>query len=418
MRVAVLVNNPARHDGRVRKTALTLADSGHDVTVICRAETLNQQSWTDGNVQYWPVPYQSPMTFAKLQRGTGNESSKGGLEALSAIPRPFALVKKLLGGHLRDAWIHLECLNSMSDAINQTMPEVIHANDLDTLPTAFHVASKTRARIIYDAHEIAVDEYPDIPIGSKLWRIWQERRLMCSVDRFITMSEPAADFFFERYGVQADAVIFNSPSDPVDIACPDIRSVCGLDAHIPLIVFTGYLRPDRGMREILHAVKLLDGVHLAQVGPSREDLDNDLKQMADKLEISERVHSLAPVHPLETAAFIRSADVALIVNKNFSRNVDLALPNKFFDALLANVPLVAGRQTAVRNLVERWNCGVVIDETSSHAIADGIKRVLSSPLDFRSGSANYQMILKEYSWAAQAEKLRKMYVQLERSGAH
>ena len=416
MRVAVLVNNPARHDGRVRKTAQTLADAGHEVTVICRADSENQRIWTDGEVRYRPVPYQSPMAFVGLQSRPAEGAAGEGLETLSAMPRPLGYIKKLLGGHLRDAWIHMECRSSMNDVINQTKPDVIHANDLDTLPAALHAAAALRARVIFDAHEIAVDEYPDVPVGSKLWRKWQERRLIRNIDAFITMSEPAAEFFHERYGLAADAVIYNSPADPVEISGGDIRVHCGLEAQTPLVVFTGYLRPDRGMQEILQAMQMLDGVHLARLGPSREVLDGALNQMTVQLGISERVHNVAPVHPLETAAFIKSADVSLIVNRNYSRNVDLALPNKFFDALLANVPLVVGRQTAVRRLLEQWNCGVFVDETSPHAIAEGIKRVLSAPLDFRADGAKYAAITSEYSWTSQARKLKDLYARLEQNG--
>ena len=417
MRIVILVNNSANFDGRVRKTAFSLKGDGHEVTVVCRPGVSGLEKFHDHGVLFWPVAYRSPVaSFAFWQKQSSIQTNTTDIRSLSQVPFLLKPIKFLLGGHLQDFWIHMECRQAMREAIKAIDPDVIHANDLDTLPAAVEGARQTGAKVVYDAHEIATDEYPDMRMGSRFWRRFQEARLIRKIDRFVTISEFADNHFRARYGICADAIVHNSPDDPSKTTGPGIREACGLSASIPLAVFTGYLREDRGRVEILHAISTLPDVHFACVGPKDDLIDAAVDELVSEYGIKDRFHRLLPVDAMKTAAFITGADVALIVNRNFSTNVDLALPNKFFDALLANVPLVVGRQQAVREMTERFGIGICVDERNPEDIASAMKRIISSKSTYKLPDDEMRRLIDEFGWRVQAKRLADVYSSLTASG--
>jgi glycosyltransferase involved in cell wall biosynthesis len=417
MRITIIVNHPTIHDGRVLKTAYSLANLGNEVTLIDRAGLASVKPEPSAGLTFVTVPYLSPVQFLRSFFGVSSEpksaiGAPNSVEELSALPSGFKWIKRFLGGHLRDFWVHLECKYATKLAILNSRPDILHANDLDTLLAAVHAKKHAGCKVVYDAHEIAVEEYPGMPMGSRWWRSFQERRQIKKVDAVLTTGEDTALYLIKRYGLSDIGIVYNSPGviDPAEHG--GLRQACGLSSDVPLAVFTGYLRPDRGMMEILHAVSLVHDLHFARVGPARADLDDLLAEHSQKLGIEQRVHNLDAVDPMQTAAFIQDADFALIVNRNFSTNVDLALPNKLFDALLANVPLIVGRQRAVSRLAQEEGVCVVVDETDPNSIAEGIRRLMSEREFYRYDENAADEIAENYSWDSQVRTIEQTYVRI------
>lgn len=417
MRITIIVNHPAKHDGRVLKTAESLMAMGNEVTVIHRAGLGSSELKTRDGLTFIAVPYLSPTQFLRSIFGLSREprlqmNGAGSIEQLAVLPSGLQWVKRLFGKHLRDFWIHLECKYATKSAITSHRPDIIHANDLETLSAAIWAKKSTGGKVVYDAHEIAVEEYPGMPFGSQWWRSFQERRLIKRTDAVLTIGEETAHFLSKRYGLNDIGIIYNSPDAIGMTSQGGLHKACGLSKDVPLAVFTGYLRADRGLVEILQAISLISELHFARVGPSKADLDDEFCALANKFGINARVHNIEAVDPMQTATFIQDADVALIVNRNFSTNVDLALPNKLFDALLANVPLVVGRQSAVARVVQEEGVGVIVDEEDPSSIADGIRRVISQSEFYRLDEDARRGVSDRYGWAAQVKAIEQIYARL------
>ena len=83
-------------------------------------------------------------------------------------------------------------MKKLREAIIAQKPDVIHANDLDTLTAACQAAKKLGCRVVYDSHEICVENHQMKGIYKKLNAIC-ENVFIKRIDKMVCVSHAAAD---------------------------------------------------------------------------------------------------------------------------------------------------------------------------------------------------------------------------------
>jgi glycosyltransferase involved in cell wall biosynthesis len=71
-----------------------------------------------------------------------------------------------------------------------------------------------------------------------------------------------------------------------------------------------------------------------------------------------------------------------------------ALPNRIFDYIQANVPVLATRFPEITNIVETYNTGLLIDHYEPDYLANTINNLLEFPLN----TDHFSTIAKELCW--------------------
>src|SRR5213592_3456909 len=90
--------------------------------------------------------------------------------------------------------------------------DVVHANDLDTLPAAWLLARASGARLVYDAHELYTDQEPDPPRLHRAVARVLEGALARQADAVVTVSEPIAEELQRRLRLaDRPATVLNAP---------------------------------------------------------------------------------------------------------------------------------------------------------------------------------------------------------------
>jgi len=422
-RVALLVNNACLFDSRAIKEAETLVADGWRVRVVCRQDGAEPAFETRNGVEYQRHPRRRPLAFLSGVFGRGpaetSPDAPGQPRADTPPPSPpspwrwayplLRLLKRTLGRHLSEIYIHWECADAFKAPLNDFAPAVVHACDLVTLPAAVAAAKRPGCKVVYDIRDLAVVEYPDHPAGIKLWRRVQERRLIRRADMVIVPSDGFADFLQARYGITRPDIVCNSPDTETLGTDKGLRESLDFFPETPLIAFTGMLRYDRGLREIFQALALCPGFHFARVGPDDDALNRAAKEMAAELDILDRVHLVPPVPTHQVPGFIASADLAVIANHNFSANIDLAMPNKIFEYALAGLPVAVGRYREVGQFVDDNNIGIVMDETNPEDIARAFREIYENRDRLAPDAEKRGQLAETYGWPAQGRVLAALY---------
>jgi len=81
----------------------------------------------------------------------------------------------------------------------------------------------------------------------------------------------------------------------------------------------------------------------------------------------------------ELCSLTASADVGLSLDQGMHGNYLMSLPNKLFDYIHAGIPVVASPMPEVVRVVEEWNVGRVVRDSSPTGIAEAVEAVLSQP---------------------------------------
>ncbi len=195
-RLLLLTVGELADDPRASRAATAGVARGLSVSAACIAVDLNTA--TPPSVRVIRVgPGATTKTLRSL--GLGGSRQRG------------ALWRELRGTYRLGRQL-LETLR-LAHAVRVLEPQdIVHANDFDTLPAGFLIARRSRARIIYDAHEIYTSQEPDPPkiYTAIVRRI--ERHLARRVDAVVTVSDAIADELKHRMSLSRQPyVVLNCP---------------------------------------------------------------------------------------------------------------------------------------------------------------------------------------------------------------
>lgn len=96
-----------------------------------------------------------------------------------------------------------------------------------------------------------------------------------------------------------------------------------------------------------------------------------------------------------------------------TENVRRSDPIKFLEMMAAGLPLVATDVPRWRDLVSRYDCGVLVDAADPEAIAQAIEGLLSDPARAEAmGRRGREAVLRDHEWAVDEARLLALYARL------
>jgi glycosyltransferase involved in cell wall biosynthesis len=276
----------------------------------------------------------------------------------SPARRPVAPLRELRGLYrLARLAARTRALRRAGTTIGRT--DVVHANDLETLPAAALLARDQNSRLVYDAHELYTEFDPDPPRLANAALARLERRLAQRADAVVTVSEPIAEELRRRLGVDP-IVVLNAPE---------------LDEREPpeplggplLAVYQGAFGTGRPLEDLIEAIRRAPNVRLTlRVNRSTRGLLE--RTLPRDLEIDVR----DPVPPDEVVSALHGHHVGLLFDRPLTRNAELSAPNKLFEYLMAGLAIVAPRLPGLQWL-EDEQLGVLFEPGSPTAFAEALE---------------------------------------------
>jgi glycosyltransferase involved in cell wall biosynthesis len=290
----------------------------------------------------------------------------------------------------------------MAGAAIAFKPDVVWANDADTLRAGASASRTTGARLVYDAHEVMWD----VPQLKRSWK-WRwamvERTQIRRAHAASTVCDPIADLMAERYKIPRPAVILNCPAlaesehVPAPVDSP-------LNAHRRpgerIVLYPGNVAPHRGLEELIAAIPFLPSdVRLVIIGQGA--YQGAIKRLVAERELAERVTVLDPVPAEQLLGYVAGADVGTVSHLRRGRNQEYAMPNKLFEFMHLGIPVVANDLPLVTPIVREVGFGAVVDITDPRAVAHAIAGLLEDPDRRAQMRENALAGARRYSWENQ-----------------
>ena len=221
--------------------------------------------------------------------------------------------------------------------------EVVHANDLDTLPAGWWLARRRGKRLVYDAHELYSGFETDPP---RLWArlsLALEGALARRADAVVTVSDPIAAELTRRLRlVRPPLLVLNCP---------------------PLTPVQVESRPGAAVRAIYQAAagpgRLLGD--LAAAAREAPDVEITVRLLGGSANELPGIVVEPPVPPDSLVEALVPYDIGLVIDRPETDNARLALPNKLFEYLMAGLAVAVPRAQAMASLVEEHRIGIVYD---------------------------------------------------------
>ncbi|MDJ1137602.1 glycosyltransferase [Streptomyces iconiensis] len=308
--------------------------------------------------------------------------------------------------------------------IEEIRPDVIHANEPCMIAVAARSAGRLRARglrtsWLYDAHElVAGPEWSDAARNSALAGV--EAEYIGRADAVVTVSGELADILREAHTLpETPLVVRNAPVREAVGAGPcggaSVRTACGLGREERLLVYAGWIGPERGLDTAVEALTGLPGVHLALVcDGERNPSLRALLDTAAKAGVRERVHVVPYVPQEQVPDYLSSADLGLICFRHVP-NCEISLPTKAAEYLHAGLPLVTSDVRTVRAFVQEHGIGTVYPSGDAEALTDAVRLALEQRGKLARNIT--EALRDELSWERQSAGLLRLYERLAGPGA-
>lgn len=384
--VSILAFSPIQRDSRVLKQVAYLAPL-YNVTVIGYG------------------PFDGSSTEPEAQRLSVEAPGRAAGRARKMLYLPMG---KILGGQIYEAlyWNEPEHVMALN-LLLESQPDVIHANDWDTLPIAVRAAEKTGAKILLDLHEYS----PLLRDNRRYWKLFYApmidyflRKYASLASASITVNETIAEKYAHEYdfkpGVVMNVPVLNSrsvfkPTDPESI-------------HL---VHHGAAIRDRELDRMVRIVAGSDQrykLHFMLVDRDPGYID-ELQELARSI-APDRVFFDPPVAPAEIVNRISAYDIGLYVLPPLNFNYSAASPNKFFDFVAAGLAVCIGPSPEMSRLVRQFDFGVVARSFEAQDASELLNEL--SPVDIDRMKQNALKASDRLNANVEMDKLLKIYAQL------
>jgi glycosyltransferase involved in cell wall biosynthesis len=295
-------------------------------------------------------------------------------------------------------------------------PDLIHANDADTLRIAIAVkdfweARNHRVAVVYDAHEYTAGVHRPNPTWIPAM-LEQEFSNISKVDGVVTVSEKIASMLVDDFKLDVmPTVVLNAPSLGIaqgDIPFPTLRQELELGPIVPIFTYVGVSAPARGIHTVIEALVHNSESHFALITKSNNYVF-DCMQTARDLGVAERVHVLPYVPHQWVSAYI-SDSTAGINPAVHHPNHELSCSTKYYEYMHGRLPIVMSDLIVMAETTREKKVGEVFIAEDAIDCARAMKLVA----DYRQTYVDNitDELINYWSWENQEARLNSLYEKL------
>ena len=299
----------------------------------------------------------------------------------------------------------------------RTQAEVYHAHNVAAFP-ACYVAARLRGKpLIFEAHELPLADLHPSEMGrsrrvmNKLLAVLVPV-MMAYCAGVIGVSPPIVEEMKRRYSISEVLLVRNVPCYRAVSRSDCLRQHLGLGSSVRIALYQGNLQPDRGLDLLVRAAAFLErDIVVVMMGRDRVGTRGRLEALIEEVGVGERVRVLPPVPYEELLDWTASADVGLtVIPLDYTLNMRMCLPNKFFEYLMAGLPVLSSPLDAIAEIISTYKVGRIVHSLEPADIGAAINAMLADGEGLAVMRQNALKVAREvFHWEKEGRKLIGLY---------
>jgi glycosyltransferase involved in cell wall biosynthesis len=279
-------------------------------------------------------------------------------------------------------------------------PNALWSNDLDSLPCNFLYYRLRPIKLIFDSHEYftEVPELVNNPLKQRFWKAL-ERLMLPKLKKVLTVSQSIADLYEKEYSIKVQ-LLRNVPLINKETTEVENIKVAGKK----IIIYQGAINVNRGIEQMVLAMLHLENTILYIVGAG--DISEKIKTLIETNNLSNKVKMLGRITLEKLHNYTKQADLGLSLEEDKGLNYRFALPNKVFDYIQAEIPVLVANLPEMASLVKQHQVGEVIENHEPEHIASKIKSMLANLDQIVTWKTNCKKAAKELNWENETHFLK------------
>ncbi len=285
--------------------------------------------------------------------------------------------------------------------------DVIEFHDSELIPVGL-VLKILGFKVVYDVHESLADDI----LTKEYLPPWSRKLLSFSIGNF---QRTAAKFF--------DGILTATPKIAEEFNSSRIYplrnfpKLTTMPEPIPFqerkkqVFYGGNISKRRGALEMVESIKYWPDEYELVLAGNFESAE--LMASCKATGNWGRVKYLGLLERKKMFDYLRESQLGLVLFHP-GPNHDQSMPNKLFEYMSAQVPILGSNFPAWKPILEGLGCGRSVDPLSSRAIGEEVASMLKSPEELTlMGQNGRKAILEEYNWEQESKKLVELFTQLK-----
>lgn len=272
------------------------------------------------------------------------------------------------------------------------------AVDYDTLAACLLISRLRGKKIMVDCHEW-YEEAPELlkrPITRGFWK-YLGLLLLPMVDQGLSVTDYLARVFHHK-SKKPFRVVRNMP-----VLVPHVST----QKERKLLIYQGVLNQDRGLPELIQAMRYLPDFQLWLCGEG--DLRLELEGLVHDLNIEQQVIFKGNLDRLELGKAMRKAWLGFNLLTGQSKSYYYSLANKFFDYVHAGTPLITMDYPEYKQLIGQYRVGVMLSEITPAAIVEAIQKLKNNPQSYQQLVSQCLEARNHWHWDQEKQNLLAMF---------
>jgi glycosyltransferase involved in cell wall biosynthesis len=275
------------------------------------------------------------------------------------------------------------------------------ANDLDTLLPNYLISSFANKKLVYDSHEYFTEQ-EEVHERKFVKNIWLkiEKFIFPKLKNVYTVNDSIAKIYKDKYSVDVK-VVRNIPFKNVEVANEIQWNDFNLSKEIKdkkILLTQGVgLHTNRGIEELILCMKLMSNDFVLLIVGGGLALDS-FKTLVAKENLQEKVFFVGVLLPMQLKQLTTKAFCGFTLDKPTCLNYMYSLPNKLFDFIRANVPIIGSNLPEVAKIINAYKVGIIIQEVTPKLIAAAVMELDSNKVLYADIKQQSFFATKELCW--------------------
>lgn len=176
-----------------------------------------------------------------------------------------------------------------------------------------------------------------------------------------------------------------------------------------IVMYHGGVTSDRGIESMIELLKINSHIAGVILGDGQESYMKNLQFMAGKYGVSQRLLFYPAVKNKDIWRFAGAVDAGLILAVATCPNHYYSLPNKFFENVQSETPVICPFYPEMKRLVDKYGFGLTCDPENITEINECVERLRTDTKLYRELKQNVREAKKELCWEKEKDVLLKAY---------
>jgi glycosyltransferase involved in cell wall biosynthesis len=172
-----------------------------------------------------------------------------------------------------------------------------------------------------------------------------------------------------------------------------------------MILYQGALNVGRGLELMIETMQYVDNAIFILVGSG--DITKKLQSLVKQKKLEQKVRFLGRITPNELRKITPKADLGISLEEDLGLSYHFALPNKIFDYIHAEIPVLASDLPEMKKIITHYQVGEIATNRNPENLAKQIVNLLHKPkTEFLKALKKAK---KDLNWQRESKKLLNMF---------